>query len=183
MHDTVGNESKGRQRTGLRNDWIRATFSNIACFRYLTIGIQTLMDIDIDAEDEWTVFLERAGPMLVLMEDPSLGLNETSAAHRLGVYDRLGLAAWLQSRRLPSFRLLRNWYYVVRFVEMHNEGMSLGSFSLNRADAPSVLYRFVKCSTRLTWQEMRTIPVEQLKRHALQIWQAESDAIIAHIKS
>lgn len=61
----------------------------------------------------WNDTMRRSGDLLRLFDPCDLGLLITRIALALGLKDKNELQRLLRFRRLPPFKLLRNWYYVI----------------------------------------------------------------------
>jgi len=130
-----------------------------------------MTDAEKDATDaRWNLVLERIGDLRPLFDEVRLSLRQTQVAHLLALPNIDALRRVLRARRLPDFRLLRDWYYVVRMVERSYEDDALGHWAMYRGDCANVYYRFVERVTGLKWRVVRDHGVQWVRARALVIW-------------
>jgi hypothetical protein len=122
-----------------------------------------------DDDAEWHKVIEACGPLPSLWASVDLTLSSRRAAHALGVRDSDALREWLRERRLPPYLVLRNWYYVVRLVELAELG-SLAQWALNDARDPATFYHYVERTTGLSWRTIRDAGVRPIRARALHVW-------------
>lgn len=103
---------------------------------------------------EWTLLLEKLHPLSALWYDLDLAVSARKAALELGLQRSAVLDEWLRTRGLPQYQLVRDWYYVVRLLELSEE-VALSRWSLMRGRDPAMYYRLVTRVTRLSWTEVR----------------------------
>ncbi|WP_396215652.1 hypothetical protein [Gemmatimonas sp.] len=132
---------------------------------------------DCRTESEWSVTLQRLGPLQPILEQLSLRLTATGAARSIGLRSPSELRRWLTDRRLPPFQLLRDWYYVVRLIERFTPSengspfdVSLANWALREGKAPSVYYMFVLRVAERPWSVLRSSGPRIAKERALRMW-------------
>ena len=128
-------------------------------------------------ESEWSSIQQRLGPLQPILELLNLRLTATGAARSIGLQSPSELRRWLTERRLPPFRLLRDWYYLVRMVERFappGDGppvdVSLSSWALREGKSPSVYYMFVLRVAERPWSILRGSGSRAVKERALRMW-------------
>jgi len=122
-----------------------------------------------DADTEWSMVMAACGPLPSLWASVDLTLSCRRAADALGVRNSDALRDWMRVRRLPPYRTLRDWYFVVRLVELA-EGGSLARWALMDARDPATYYRFVERVTGMTWGTIRRTGVGSVRVRALDVW-------------
>lgn len=126
---------------------------------------------DADTMREWTAVMGRCADLLPLFADMHLKVQEPRAAKQLGLANTHALRLWLLNRHLPRFVLLRDWYYVVHFVDRFAAGEdSISHWAMLRGDYPSVYYTFILRVTDLRWSDLRSRGPTWVRRRALQVW-------------
>ena len=121
----------------------------------------------------WSVMVSKYEPLFSLLDEVDLRLSPRRCAERLALSSSAQLARELRARGLPRFRLLRDWYYVVR---LHESAMRLGSLSAvaaTRGDYPSVLYRFFRRVTGRDWQALAPLDCARVRSLAETTWRAQ----------
>jgi hypothetical protein len=108
-------------------------------------------------------------PLPSLWASVDLTLSSRRAAAALGVRNSDALRDWLRERRLPPYRTLRDWFYVVRLVELAEYG-SLAQWALRDARDPATYYHFVERVTGMTWGTVRRGGVRSIRGRALDVW-------------
>jgi hypothetical protein len=122
-----------------------------------------------DDDAEWHKVIEACGPLPSLWASVDLTLSSRRAAHAIGVRDSDALREWLRERRLPPYLVLRNWYYVLRLVELAEQG-SLAQWALNGERDPATYYRFVAREAGMSWRRVRRGGVQVVRTLALEVW-------------
>lgn len=125
---------------------------------------------DSSREDaEWAAVIADCAPLLPLWASVDLTLSSRRAAHALGLGDSDALRDWLRQRRLPPYQSLRNWYYMVRLVELAEQG-SLARWALSDERDPATYYRFVEREAGMSWSSVRRRGVRFVRARALAVW-------------
>lgn len=123
-----------------------------------------------DAEIEWQSVMARCHDLLPYFAELQLNVTATRVACSLGIARADALRALLIGRRLPPFRVMRDWYYIVRLVERFGGGQSIADWALRRGDSPSVYYRLVRQVTGQPWRVVAARGPGDAKVHALRFW-------------
>jgi hypothetical protein len=118
----------------------------------------------------WAAVLDRASEILPCFADLRLDMRATVVATILGLERSDQLGRWLRRHKLPPFRLLRNWIYIVRLAEQNAEGISLSGWALAQGRYPSMYYRLVVETTGLPWHIIRTLAPQDVVGLALRAW-------------
>lgn len=118
----------------------------------------------------WERVMARAGPLRAVLEECRLGLTGPMAASRLGVA-ACQLHHYLRCGRVPPFRLLRDWAYVVILVgRAEVPSWSLHVHAIRAGSEPGVYYRFFRRTTGRTWCELRAEGRIAVMRRAVGAW-------------
>lgn len=123
---------------------------------------------DVDAR--WEAKLRQLAPLLSAFDELRLGFNESDAARTLGVRDVRALRAWLAQQRLPPYRQLRDWYYIVQFVTRFGGENSMTAWALRRGDPPRAYSRFVRQVTGRSWNELKRFSPKSVQKYVLALW-------------
>lgn len=118
----------------------------------------------------WRELKSSIGPLAALLDKVDLAVTARRAAHALQLRDSAALHTWLLTRGLPPYRLLRDWYYVVRLVELVESG-SLAEWTLRLGRDPATYYRFVARVTGENWRVLRLGGASSVRSRALAVWQ------------
>ena len=118
---------------------------------------------------EWATAVGPIAELRELFASVALSICASDAAARVGLRDAAALGAWLVARRMPPFRVLRDWYYVVRLVELSHTD-SLCRWALSGGNAPEVSCRFVERVTGESWSTVRARGVAFARQRALDVW-------------
>ena len=92
---------------------------------------------DDEVEMHWLELRVRMGAMVELFVELRLAVTVADAGAALGVTDRGELSRELARRRLPPFRLLKNWFQVVEMANHSEGGTSLCNLALSRGEYPA----------------------------------------------
>lgn len=114
----------------------------------------------------WAAFFE-------VLDIGDLRLSPLDCAKRLGLHSGSEIERELRSRGLPRFRLLRDWFYVVRLHERAAAAGSLSAVAAQRGDYPSVHYRFVQRVTGRDWRELSQLDSHAVWDLAITVWRAQ----------
>ena len=125
---------------------------------------------DADAAEQWRALRVRLGALAELFAELRLGVTVTDACAALGVADRDALSRELAHRRLPPYRLLKNWCQVVAMAQHAAVGTSLCDLALQRGEYPAAYYRLVRSTTGHPWTVVESRGLVWLTRLALQAW-------------
>lgn len=125
---------------------------------------------DRNTTEIWQSVLMRASEMIPIFDELSLRVSATEAAKVLGLGRAERLTQWLRQRRLPPFRPFRNWFYVVRMVEIHQTGVSISRWALSRGLYSAMYYRLVRETSGLEWRVARELSAREIKALALHDW-------------
>lgn len=112
-----------------------------------------------------------------------LRLSPLDCARRLGLHSGSEVERELRGRGLPRFRLLRDWFYVVRLHERAIAAGSLSAVAALRGDYPSVLYRFVQRVTGRDWRELSQLDSHAVWDLAVTVWSAQGARSIHPVAS
>ncbi len=123
-----------------------------------------------EVEMHWLELRVRMGALAELFAELRLAVTVADACAALGVSDRGELSRELARRRLPPFRLLKNWFQVVEMARRAEHGTSLCNFALSRGEYPAAYYRLVSSTTGHSWTEVESRGLAWLERLALQAW-------------
>ena len=118
----------------------------------------------------WRSTIARCADFTRTLDRLDLGLRPGILAHALGMPAASALHKLLRSRRLPPFRLLRNWYYVVAMTERFSEQETVSQFALAKGKSPSEYYRLIVRVTGHSWGCVSAHGATWAKRHALSQW-------------
>lgn len=118
----------------------------------------------------WLELQVRMGALAELFAELRLAVTVADACATIGVADRSELSRELARRRLPPFRLLKNWFQVVEMVNHSERGTSLCTLALRRGEYPAAYYRLVKSTTGHSWTEVESKGIVWLKQLAFQAW-------------
>ncbi len=116
--------------------------------------------------------VERYVELFEVLDDVDLRLSPRNCARRLSRASGVELERELKRRGLPRFRILRDWYYVVRLHELALATASLSGVAARRGDYPSILYRFVQRTTGRSWTEVAKLERASLWDLAVSAWRA-----------
>lgn len=119
----------------------------------------------------WRSTIARCADFTGMLDRLDLGLRPGLLAHGLGMPSASALHKLLRSRRLPPFRLLRDWYYVVAMTERFSGQDTVSQFALAQRKNPSEYYRLVVRVTGQSWGCVSTHGATWAKRHALRQWE------------
>lgn len=125
---------------------------------------------DDEVEMHWLELRVRMGALADLFAELRLAVTVADACATSGVTDRGELSRELARRRLPPFRLLKNWFQIVEIVNNSERGTSLCTLALRRGEYPAAYYRLVKSTTGHSWTEVESKGIVWLKRLAFQAW-------------
>jgi len=125
-------------------------------------------------KQQWAEFVPRFGELHQLFENTQLGITAEHAMAHLRLADSLAIKKWLEARRLPPFKLLRNWYYLVAMLERAEAGDAIAAWALRQGKNPSVYYRFVLSLGGGTWEQWLARGSPDAKRRVLLLWSAYS---------
>ena len=123
-----------------------------------------------DATEQWREIRVRLGALAELFAELRLGVTVADACAALGVADRDALSRALAHRRLPPFRLLKNWCQVVAMAQHAAGGTSLCDLALQRGEYPAAYYRLVRSTTGHPWTVVESRGLVWLTRMALHAW-------------
>lgn len=122
----------------------------------------------IDAE--WTEMENRWPALWEQLSTVNLRICATSIALALGLVRADKLGRELRARRLPPFRLLRNWKFVVELAQLHEDGVPISRWAMSEGSYPHMYYRLVEETTGMKWGEVRRLGVSTMKVAALNSW-------------
>ena len=123
-----------------------------------------------DAAEQWREIRVRLGALAELFAELRLGVTVADACAALGVADRDALSRALAHRRLPPFRLLKNWCQVLAMAQHAAGGTSLCDLALQRGEYPAAYYRLVRSTTGHPWTVVESRGLVWLTRLALHAW-------------
>lgn len=121
-------------------------------------------------EDEWLQVVSRCGMLWQVLGECRLRLSATAASQRMGYGSGSALEKELRDRRLPPFRLLRDWVHLVFILEEAETESSLSCWCLGRGEYASIYYRFVVRVTGRPWSEVKALGPAWAKEMALKVW-------------
>lgn len=134
-----------------------------------------LLDTGAYGDDEvkmhWLELRVRMGALAELFAELRLAVTVADACATIGVADRSELSRDLARRRLPPFRLLKNWFQVLEMARHAERGTSLCNLALSRGEYPAAYYRLVSSTTGHSWTEVESRGLAWLERLALQAWE------------
>ena len=107
-----------------------------------------------DISAQWDATLALCGDLLPYLAELRLSVSATQVATAMRLPNADALRRLLLKRRLPPFRVLRDWYYLVRMLERAERGEALGAWSMQRGDYADVYYRFVARLTGQRWGKL-----------------------------
>ena len=122
-----------------------------------------------DTDGSWSHALRDVESFVRIWAELDLRLSTHRAALLLGFRSSDALHEWLTTHDLPPYLVLRNWYYVVRLVELSQQ-RSLAEWTLRGGHDPSIYYRFAKRVTGCSWSELRRLGAGWAKARAMEIW-------------
>jgi hypothetical protein len=132
---------------------------------------------DAEVEAVWAYVHRTCPKLLELFESLDLRLSADRCAAALHLRSGATLERWLQERRLPRYRNLRNWYYLSLIrVRAESKG-SLAAFAKDRGDNASVLYRIVERIGGVSWTSIAQLNDAQLRRRCVEVWVAERQGL------
>lgn len=121
-------------------------------------------------DEQWNArTLCRWPQLFALLDSLDLRLSPRRCATLLGLKSKAELERELRIRRLPRFRLLRDWWYLLRIHERAQRS-SLARLAASRGDYPFVLYRFVERTAGKGWREVSLLERDALREAALRAW-------------
>ena len=121
---------------------------------------------------DWCEVERRLGPLAGLFSEVRLRVSSADACRALELSSRTALNRELAERKLPPFRLLKNWYQVWRMVHLaETGGGSLCTLALHGGEYPAAWYRMVKSTTGYSWCDVRERGSDWVMRCALQAWE------------
>lgn len=123
-----------------------------------------------DVDRYWLELRLRMGPLAELFAELRLAVTVADACEALGLPGRAELSRELARRRLPPFRLLKNWFQVVEMANHSEGGTSLCNLALRRGEYPAAYYRLVSSTTGHSWTAVESKGSTWLKQVALQSW-------------
>lgn len=121
-------------------------------------------------EKEWMATRERFATFLPQLDKLDLSVTSSVIARAIGLANSKSLTIVLRTLRLPPFRTLRDWYYVVRMTEQFATTASLSSFALSRSKNPSEYYRLVRRVSGQPWNSIKVLGTCWAKEQALIHW-------------
>lgn len=127
---------------------------------------------------DWSLMVSKYERLFTVLDEVDLRLSPRRCAERLGLSSAAQLARELRTRGLPRFRLLRDWYYVVR---LHQQALADGALSIvaaKRGDYPSVLYRFMHRVTGRDWQSLSCLDCKGVRLLAGIAWRAQGASLL-----
>ena len=124
----------------------------------------------VEVDEQWREICIRLGALTELFAELRLGVTVADACAALGVTDRGALSRELAHRRLPPFRLLKNWCQVIAMVRHTAGRTSLCDLALQRGEYPAAYYRLVRSTTGHPWTEVERRGLVWLTQLALQVW-------------
>lgn len=123
-----------------------------------------MSEAEVDAE--WAALRARWPELFVLLDAVDLRLSPRVCSERLGLRSRAELERELRRRGLARFRVVRDAVYVARLRELVECSNSLASVASNRGDYATVLYRFVRTASGLSWNQLRSLSLLEVRRRA-----------------
>ena len=121
--------------------------------------------------------IERYAELFALLDGVDLRMSPRSCARCLAIASAAELERELKRRGLPRFRVLRNWYYVLRLHQQAQGNASLSIVAAQRGDYPSILYRFVQRTTGRDWREISKPERASVGNLAISAWHANGLSI------
>ncbi len=121
-------------------------------------------------ECEWESVEVRMGDVARVLRELQLGKTADDIARSVGLSDARALRDDLVRKKLPPYRLLRNWYTVVVFVERALGARSLCSVALSLTDDPSKYYRLARVVTGRPWTDVIQRGLAACQTDALDAW-------------
>lgn len=121
----------------------------------------------------WELVMDRYRDLVTLFQGCQLGLLISGASRTLGLQDKAALRRVLENRRLPPFRSLRDWCYVVHLLDQFSRAYAddtLGCWALRRGEDPRAYYRLVKRTTGHHWKEVQSMGGAWARATALSVW-------------
>jgi hypothetical protein len=128
------------------------------------------------ADEQWTMWSARIGPFQRVFDDVRLRLSAREAAHELQCVSRREFERLLRARGLPPYPTLRNWYYVIRLLEIDESGVAISRWLLSRGRDPATVYRFVRRTTGTSWRALHRAGIATAKLRAMTTWDAAVDS-------
>lgn len=125
----------------------------------------------------WSEYVARFSELHSLFADLRLNVTAKRAAAFLGLADSRALEHWLRKRRLPPFRILRDWYYLVLMLERDGGGDAIAHWTLHDGTNPSVYYNFARKVSQSTWTSVKSAGILSAKEKAMQIWTAHTKSL------
>ena len=116
--------------------------------------------------------VESYAELFALLDSIELRLSPQQCAPRLSLTSAGALERELKRRGLPRFRVLRDWYYVLRLHEQALGNASLSGLAAQRGDYASVLYRFVQRTTGRKWKHIAKLERSSMLALAMSAWRA-----------
>ncbi len=107
-----------------------------------------------DIDRAWAEVMQRCADLLPFFVETRLDLSATRVAIQMGVRRAQGLERMLRTRRLPPFRSLRNWIYIVQLVQRHESGESVAHWAMQQGEYPTPYYRMVTKESGLLWSDV-----------------------------
>jgi len=92
----------------------------------------------------------------------------------------VALETWLRSMALPRYMLLRNWWYVALLRMGVDEGVSLSRRAAATGRYASILSRFVVRTTGKQWRTISVLPLQVVRRRAVDAWIADNPELFLH---
>lgn len=120
--------------------------------------------------EPWAAIQSRWPELFDHFRECDLGLRAALLAPILGLESPHALETELRMRRLPPFRLLRNWCYLVRLLEENEHGETISALALTRGRDPAMYYRFVRRTSGLLWTESQDRGSDWARATALKVW-------------
>ena len=124
----------------------------------------------VSQEAEWEAVMTRCGALLPPFAEVRLNVNAKGVADALGLRNADALRKLLVARRLPPFRMLRDWCYVVQLADRFADKRSIASWAMRRGEYPTVYYRFVRAVTGQPWRVVLARGPAWAKGSALHVW-------------
>lgn len=118
----------------------------------------------------WEHAIARYPELFAQCDALQLGVSERTVAATLGLANIRALRQELRRRRLPSFRLLRDWYVLVCVIDTCVEGVSLSKWASRRGSYPMVYYRFAERVCGRAWSEVADLGPVWARERALVVW-------------
>lgn len=123
-----------------------------------------------ETDREWDEVMRRCADLLPFFADLRLSVSATQVAAQLGLRRAQGLERLLRERRLPPFRLLRNWIYIEHLIRRHEEGDTIAHWTMQRGEYPKPFYDLVFRETGLLWSVVATRGSAWCGDEALRRW-------------